>query len=139
MYRNGFMFRGMSFIILVALLVGGGFMVFRAGWGQGYLQAQLGEHVMPVPRAAGGSYTPLLILGGVILLLMIIGQFGRYFFWKKVSKNFDEKSFRYGSRHFHPHHHGFHRHVPRGSWRHGYWDEDTEESDEDVPEEERDD
>lgn len=127
MYRNGFIFRGISFIILVALLVGGGFMVFRTGWGQGYLQAHSGESVMPTPWAAGGSYGPLLILGGVILLVMIISQIGRYFFWKKISKNFDKHPFQYGSRHFHPHIHGFHRRAPRCSWSYGHWDEDLEE------------
>jgi hypothetical protein len=134
MYRNGFLFRGLSFLILVALLVGGGFMAFRAGWGQGYFFAQSGERVMPIPWVAGGNYTPLLVLGIVILLGMIISQIGRYFFWKKISKNFAKYPFQDGSRHFQPHKHGFHRRTARSSWRVPHWDEDPEERDEDVPE-----
>ena len=63
MYRRGIFFRIMLAILLVVVIIGGGFAAYRMGWGQGYLAGAAAgseglEPGLMVPGFGGHLYRP---------------------------------------------------------------------------------
>lgn len=64
MYRRGIFFRIVLAILLVVVIIGGGFAVYRMGWGQGYLagtalaSSEGLEAGLRVPQFGGHLYRP---------------------------------------------------------------------------------
>jgi hypothetical protein len=76
-------------LILIGLLILGGFAIHRIGWTEGYRMGQLavgGEGGTVAPYAPyGPGYSGLFLTVGVLLLLLIvIGKFFRFWAWKMV-------------------------------------------------------
>ena len=91
MYRRGIVARLALAVILVAVLVAGGALLFRSGWAQGYqagslLESSGGAEVLPVvPQFRGQLYGPYmpgfgfpffglcLSIGFIFLIMFLIG------------------------------------------------------------------
>lgn len=97
-YGNWFIWRVLATVVLVALLVAGGFAVHRLGWSQGYAAAELaaeGEEPPTPPlaspgwRAIGFAYRPLggplvaLLLG--VVFLALVGRLLRVVLWGAIA------------------------------------------------------
>ena len=81
-----FLLRALAALIVVGLVIGGGFAIHRISWSQGYRMGQLaagGEEGAFAPFAPYGLGRPgLLLTAGVILLvLIVVGKFFR--FWAR--------------------------------------------------------
>lgn len=91
MYRRGMVARLVLAVILVAVLVAGGALLFRSGWAQGYqagslLSSSEGAEALPiVPQFRGHLYGPFypgigfpffgicLSIGFIFLIMFLIG------------------------------------------------------------------
>lgn len=74
--RNWFAGRAVAAIVLIMLLVAGGFALHRLGWSQGYVAAELvaqgGE--APTPLLAPSGWRPVGVgRGGLLLISLIVG------------------------------------------------------------------
>jgi hypothetical protein len=78
-----FLLRALAALIVVGLVIGGGFAIHRISWSQGYRMGQLaagGEEGALAPYGPGRP--GLLLTAGVILLvLLLIGKFFRFWAW----------------------------------------------------------
>jgi hypothetical protein len=78
-----FLLRALAALIVVGLVIGGGFAIHRISWSQGYRMGQLvagGEEGALAPYSLGRP--GLLLTAGVILLvLLVIGKFFRFWAW----------------------------------------------------------
>jgi hypothetical protein len=76
----------LAVLIIVGLLILGGLAVHRIGWAEGYRMGQLaagGEEGAVAPY--GFDYRGLfLTIGLLLLLLIVIGKFFRFWAWKTV-------------------------------------------------------
>ena len=79
MSRTWFVWRALVALIIIGLLVGGGWAVFRTGWSQGYMTGQLAAAaeegaVIPYPPYAfgypGRPVALMPVLGGLGLLVL---------------------------------------------------------------------
>jgi len=90
--RNWFAWRVVATVVLLGLLVAGGFAVHRLGWSQGYAAAELAERGEEVPTpplappgwrpvgfARGGSLLTSLLLG--FLFLVFVSRLLRVIMW----------------------------------------------------------
>jgi len=81
-----FLLRALAALIVVGLVIGGGFAIHRISWSQGYRMGQLaagGEEGAVAPYAPYRLGRPgLLLTAGVLLLvLLVIGKFFRFWAW----------------------------------------------------------
>jgi len=81
MSRTWFVWRALAALIIIGLLVGGGWAIYRTGWSQGYTNGQLAAAteeggVMPYPPYAFGYPRPPTALAPVLLGLGLLGLFG---------------------------------------------------------------
>jgi len=83
MSKKWFVVRALATLIIISLLILGGFAIHRIGWLQGYRMGQLAassERSMTVPYSFG--YPGLfLAVGLILLLLVVIGKFLRLLIW----------------------------------------------------------
>jgi hypothetical protein len=73
--RNWFVWRAVAAVVLIGLLVGGGFAIHRLGWSQGYAAAELtaqGEE-MPTPPLAPPGWRPIGFARGGLLVSILLG------------------------------------------------------------------
>jgi hypothetical protein len=87
MAKNWFWVKALAVLIIIGLLILGGLAIHRIGWSQGYKVGQLvagSEGGATVPYAAYGfRYSGLFVTVGLLLLLLIvIGKFFRFWAWK---------------------------------------------------------
>ena len=88
MLKKRFWVVPLAALIIVGLLILGGFAIQRISWSQGYRMGQLaagGEGVAVVPHAPYGlGYHPGLFftVGLLFLLLIVMGKFFRFWAWK---------------------------------------------------------
>ena len=85
--RSWFVVRALVTLVVVGLLIAGGFVIHRLGWSQGYRMGELtagGEESAAPPYAPFGFGRPGLLLtaGLLLLLLIVIGKFFRFWAWK---------------------------------------------------------
>lgn len=78
-YRNWFVWRAVATVVLIGLLVAGGFATHRLGWSQGYAAAELaaaGEEA-PTPPLAPSDWRPIGFayrpLGGGLFVALLLG------------------------------------------------------------------
>jgi hypothetical protein len=81
-----FLLRALAALIVVGVVIGGGFAIHRISWSQGYRTGQLaagGEEGAVAPYARYGLGRPgLLLTAGVLLLVLLaIGRFFRFWAW----------------------------------------------------------
>lgn len=96
--RNWFVWRAVAMVVLIGLLVAGGFAIHRLGWSQGYAAAELaaaGEEAPTPPlappgwRPVGFAYWPLggllvaLLVG--LVLLAFVGKLLRLVLWGSMT------------------------------------------------------
>jgi hypothetical protein len=90
MHRTRFVAIPVVTLIIVGLLIVGGWAVHRIGWSQGYAMGQLavaGETAAPVPYAQPDlGYVGLFVIVGLALLLLlaVIGKVMRVWAWTMV-------------------------------------------------------
>jgi hypothetical protein len=91
MSKTWFVWRALVALIIIGLLVGGGWAIYRTGWSQGYMTGQLAAAaeeavVIPYPPYAFGYPGRPVVLGGLGLLvlfgllvlpLLVIGKMAR--------------------------------------------------------------
>lgn len=87
MSKTRFLIVPLAALIMVCLLILGGFAIHRIGWSQGYRMGQLvagDECAAKVPYAPYGLGFPGLFLtvGLLFLLLVVVGKFFRFWAWK---------------------------------------------------------
>jgi hypothetical protein len=120
----------LAILIIIGLLIGGGFAIHRISWLDGYKTGQLVARgadgaVMPYPPYRPSCVGPLLTLGVIFLLLLVAGKFFRFWAWKAASGSgaspAGPKSERW-VKHWHRHR----PHGPMPPWCWG-WDEPSEE------------
>jgi hypothetical protein len=73
--RNWFVWRAVAAVVLLGLLVGGGFAIHRLGWSQGYAAAELtaqGEEA-PTPPLAHPGWRPVGLARGGLLVSVLLG------------------------------------------------------------------
>jgi hypothetical protein len=79
-----FLLSALAALVVVGLVIGGGFAIHRISWSQGYRMGQLaagGEEGAVAPYGLGRP--GLLLTAGVLLLvLLVIGKFFRFWAWK---------------------------------------------------------
>jgi hypothetical protein len=115
-------------LIIMGLVILGGFAIYRIGWSEGYRMGQLatgaGEGIVvayaPYGPGLGGV---LLTVGVVFLLLLVIGRFFRFLAWRAMWQRWKvtggPKS-EYWTKHWHR------RHGPEPPWCWD-WEEPAEE------------
>ena len=117
-------------LIVVGLVIGGGFAIHRISWSQGYRMGQLaagGEEGALAPYGLGRP--GLLLTAGVILLvLLVIGKFFRFWAWKMVGAPWMMAHRPEGAR-WARHWHRPHGPMPPWCWG---WEEPSEEKAEGV-------
>ena len=79
----------LAVLIVVVLLILGGFAIHQISWSQGYRMGQLatgGEGGAVVPYAPYGFGRPglFITIGLIFLLLIVMGKFFRFWAWKTV-------------------------------------------------------
>jgi hypothetical protein len=83
MSKKWFVVKALATLIIIGLLILGGFTIHRIGWSQGYQMGQLvagGEKGAVAPYGFG--YPGLfLTVGLLLLLLVVIGKFLRLLIW----------------------------------------------------------
>jgi hypothetical protein len=78
----------LAILILIGLLMLGGFAIYRISWLEGYQMGQLAAagitdgRVMPYAAYRPGCGGVLLTLGAIFLLLLIVGKLFRFWTWK---------------------------------------------------------
>jgi len=77
----------LAILIIIGLLIMGGFSIHRISWMDGYKTGQLVARgadgaVMPYPPYQSGCGGPLLTLGVIFLLFLVVGKFFRFWAWK---------------------------------------------------------
>jgi len=87
MSKTRFLVVSLAALILIGLLILGGLAIHRIGWSQGYKVGQLAagiEEGATVPYGAYGfRYSGLFLTVGLVLLLLIfVGKFFRFWAWK---------------------------------------------------------
>jgi hypothetical protein len=87
MSKTRFLVVSLAALIILGLLILGGLAIHRIGWSQGYKVGQLAagiEEGTTVPYGAYGlRYSGLfLTVGLVLLLLIVVGKFFRFWAWK---------------------------------------------------------
>jgi hypothetical protein len=87
MSKTRFLVVSLAALIIIGLLILGGLAIHRIGWSQGYKVGQLAagiEEGATVPYGAYGfRYSGLfLTVGLVLLLLIVVGKFFRFWAWK---------------------------------------------------------
>jgi hypothetical protein len=73
--RNWFVWPALAAVVLLGLLVGGGFAIHRLGWSQGYAAAELtaqGEEA-PTPPLAPPGWRPVGFARGGLLVSLLLG------------------------------------------------------------------
>jgi hypothetical protein len=137
MSKTRFVSVPMTFLIIIGLLVAGGWAIHRIGWSEGYRMGQMattGEVGAAVPYAPYGlSYIGLFLMVGLIALVLmgLIGKLFRLWAWKTVAgpwmmaggpwKMAGVPRNAHWARHGRPHHHHMH------PWCWG-WEEPSEET-----------
>ena len=133
MSKTRFLVVSLAALIIIGLLILGGLAIHRIGWSQGYKVGQLaagGEEGATVPYGAYGfRYSGLFLTVGLILLLLIvIGKFFRFWAWKMVGAPWmmaRGPRGEYWARHWHR------PHGPMPPWCWG-WEEPSEEKAEEA-------
>jgi hypothetical protein len=87
MSKTRFLIVSLAALIIIGMLILGGLAIHRIGWSQGYKVGQLAagiEEGATVPYGAYGfRYSGLfLTVGLVLLLLIVVGKFFRFWAWK---------------------------------------------------------
>jgi hypothetical protein len=92
-----FLARAVAMLILVGLLVAGGFAIHTISWSQGYATGQQAaegaEVVEPLPYLYYGGHPtmlwgiarPLMCIGGFLLILFVVSGFFRALTWHRMS------------------------------------------------------
>lgn len=100
-------------LVLVGLIAGGGFAVYRLGWVQGYeagLSGGEGSDAGPVMPAHFPFARPLLAFGLVLLGLAMVSKTLRFVFWRSMATRWATAGgpWMHGPHHarWHPHHRG---------------------------------
>jgi hypothetical protein len=73
--ENWIVWRAIAVVVLISLMVGGGFAIHRLGWSQGYAAAELsaqGEEV-PTPPLAPPGWRPVGLARGGLLVSILLG------------------------------------------------------------------
>lgn len=105
MFRKRFWVVPPAALIIVDLLILGGFAIHRISWSQGYRMGQLavgggGDAVVPYAPYGFGRPGLFFTVGLLFLLLIAIGKFLRFWAWKMAGGPMG----RYWARHWHrPH------------------------------------
>jgi hypothetical protein len=74
--RNWFVWRAVAMVVLIGLLIAGGFTIHRLGWSQGYAAAELsarGEEAATPPLAPPGWRPVGFGRGGLTLVTLLFG------------------------------------------------------------------
>ena len=138
MSQTRFPFALLAILIIIGLLMLGGFAIYRISWLEGYKTGQLvaagiaDGTVMPYAPYRPGCGGVLLTLGVAFVLIVVAGKFFRFWTWKAGwgpgMTSGGPKSERW-VRHWHRH--GPHGPVPPWCWD---WEEPSEEkADESKP------
>ena len=132
MSKTRFLVVSLAALIIIGLVILGGLAIHRIGWSQGYEVGQLAagiEEGATVPYGAYGfRYSGLfLTVGLVLLLLIVVGKFFRFWAWKMAWGPWmmagglqGERWARQWARHWHR------PHGPMSPWGWG-WEEPSEE------------
>jgi hypothetical protein len=135
MSKTQFLVVSLAALVIIGLLILGGLAIHRIGWSQGYKVGQLAagiEEGATVPYGAYGfRYSGLfLTVGLVLLLLIVVGKFFRFWAWKMAWgpwmmaggpwKMAHRPKGEHGARHWHR------PHGPMPPWCWG-WEEPSEE------------
>jgi len=132
MSKTRFLVVSLAALIIIGLLILGGLAIHRIGWSQGYKVGQLAagvEEGATVPYGAYGfRYSGLfLTVGLVLLLLIVVGRFFRFWAWKMAWGPWMMAGGPRGERWARPHARHWHRpHGPMPPWYWG-WEEPSEE------------
>ena len=131
MSQTRFPFAPLAILIIIGLLMLGGFAIYRISWLEGYKTGQLvtagiaGGTVMPYAPYRPGCGGVLLTLGVAFLLILVAGKFFRFWAWKSAwgpgMKSGGPESERWVRRW---HRHGPHGPMPPWCWD---WEEPSEE------------
>jgi hypothetical protein len=146
MSRKWFLVKALVSLILIGLLIGGGFAIHYLSWSQGYAAGQLaaeGEEVATPPYLPGGfghpgwHYHPFGVLGLLFkivlffLFIAIVAKLIRFVIWGSVSRHAMARPWYRYWRRAHRRYVRWHRmHGPMPPW---CWDWD-EPDDEDAKE-----
>ena len=133
MSKTRFLVVSLAALIIIGLLILGGLAIHRIGWSQGYKMGQLvagSEEGATVPYGAYGfRYSGLFLTVGLILLLLIvIGKFFRFWAWKMVGAPWMMAHRPEGAR-WARHWHRPHGPMPPWCWG---WEEPSEEKAEEA-------
>jgi hypothetical protein len=91
-----FVVKGLASLVLIGLLIAGGFAICYVGWTQGYTAGQLaaeGEQAAAPPPYLPYAFShpghfgfvhPLLCVGAFLLLLVVVGGFFRALAWHRM-------------------------------------------------------
>lgn len=91
MSRTRFLVAPLLAVIIVGLLVVGGWAIHRIGWSEGYAVGQLtdggGELSTPPYAPIGLGYLGLFLTAGLafLVLVMIVGKLFRFWAWKTAA------------------------------------------------------
>jgi len=71
--RRCFVWRAVATVVLIGLVVAGGFAVHRLGWSQGYTSAELADQgeEAPVPPLAPRGWRPVGFAWGGLLVCLL--------------------------------------------------------------------
>jgi hypothetical protein len=131
MSRTWFRLAPLAILIIIGMLIAGGFVFYRISWLEGYRTGQMvaagvadGTVVPYVPHQPGCGGL-LLTLGAIFLLLLVVGKFFRFWAWRAAGgpgmMPHGQKS-EYWARHWRRHRP--HGPVPPWCWD---WEEPSEE------------
>jgi hypothetical protein len=124
MSRARFFLAPLALLIIVGLLILGGFAIHRTGWAQGYRMGQMAAGitdgaVVPYVPYGPGSGGLLITLVVFLLLLLVAGKFFRFWAWRMA---WGPWMGRHSSKDWH-----WHRgHGPMPPW-YQYWEEPRKE------------
>jgi hypothetical protein len=73
--RNWFVWRAVAAVVLIGVLVAGGFVIHRVGWSQGYAAAELTAQgaEAPTPLLAPPGWGPVGLARGGLLASLVLG------------------------------------------------------------------